>query len=118
MKPDVRRRLRALGTFISRHWLSLLTDPFVRTPGLMLCMTAMQAVLPYCYYGFVIQGLPGHVIGAMAILCEAVVASWCLLLPYCILRRSSRWAAAVWLFLAFVPVTLNWAHGLCPVRHL
>lgn len=108
MKFDVRHRLRALGVFISRWWLPALTDPFVRTPGLMLCMTAMQTVLPYCFYGFVIHRLPGYDIGAMAILSEAVVASWCLLLPYCILRRLSRCAAAVWLLLAFVPVTLNW----------
>lgn len=108
MKFDVRRRLRALGAFISRWWLPALTDPFVRTPGLMLCMTAMQAVMPYCLYGFVIHRLPGYDIGAMAILSEAVAAAWCLLLPYCILRRLSRWGAAVWLCLAFIPLTLNW----------
>ena len=105
---SLKTRLRATGAFISRHWLSLLTDPFVRTPGLMLCLTAMQTVVPYYHYGYVIERMPANGAGLMAMAGEAVAAAWCVLTPYCVLRRVCRPASILWLSLSLLLFSLNW----------
>lgn len=92
-----------------RWWLDVLTDPVVRHAGLFATMMLMLTVVPVAYYFFIKPLVKGWVFDAATQMAsEAVVASWCILAVYCLLRRLHKVAGIVWLVVAFLFLTANW----------
>lgn len=109
MKPEVRSRLRGVASVLSRRLIPLMTDPFVRTPGLLLCMIVMQMAVPLYYYGFVKHLMDKSFASGVAVLIsEALVMAWAMLAVYVLLRRWRRWASVAWLTPCIAALVLNW----------
>lgn len=90
--------------------LKILTDPFVRTPGLMLLLIVMQTVIPYQMY---VQLCPERISdGACPTICvillDAAVYAWIALLIYNLLRGVQKAVGRVWLGFCLVIFTANW----------
>ena len=107
---SLKTNLHKAADWIRHNWLSILTDAYVRTPGLMLLLLAMQVIVPYYMYVHIRPwSIPEGVMRASAILvANSIIFSWLVLTIYNLLKRAGKIVSGVWLTVVLICFFANW----------